>query len=269
MTDKPEFSLDISVDPASGLKPLPDWVAFDLCKAYPTPGGNLLLHNTRNGKRAMVKPEVYATLVTCKQFQTLDRHVANVIERNPGTQGQHADIRSVLNNMLDLGIMVSAKKISDQLKLKSESAVEDQEAVKPVVAIITWERPEALERLLTSIVANCKSENFHRLYVIDDSRKAENTSQNLALVERYSSKIATSVRYFGQDEQRNFIADLIKRLPEHEDAIRFLIDQSRWRDHWTSGLGRNLAIFLSCGHRLVVMDDDVVCDTACKTPGTL
>ncbi len=60
MTDKSGFSLEINVSPKSGFKPLPDWVAFDLCKAYPVPGGNLLLHNTRTGRRAMVRPEVYA-----------------------------------------------------------------------------------------------------------------------------------------------------------------------------------------------------------------
>lgn len=252
--------MDIPVDPLARLQPLPDWVAFDLCKAYPTPGGNLLLQNTQNGKRAMVKPEVYSTLLACKQFQTLDGHVANIIERNPGMEGQQAEIRQVLNQMLELGIMVSAKKISDQLKPGSKAVVENNDPEKPVVAIITWERPAALERLLTSIETNCNSERFHSLCVIDDSRKPENTRQNLALVEKFSSRIAAPLRYFGQDEQRRLINDLIKRLPEHEDSIRFLIDQSRWRDHWTSGLSRNLALFLSCGHHLVVMDDDIVCD---------
>jgi len=83
MTDKAGFSLDISVDPATGIKPLPDQVAFDLCKAYPVPGGNLLLHNTRTGKRAMVMPEVYASLLSCSRFQTLDHHVTNIIDKNP------------------------------------------------------------------------------------------------------------------------------------------------------------------------------------------
>jgi len=260
MTDKKGFSLDMPVNPASGFKPLPDWVAFDLCKAYPVPGGNLLLHNTRNGKRAMVQPSVYASLVNCNQFQTLDQHVANIIDRSPGMQGQQADIRNVLSTMLDAGVMVSAKKISDELKLETVSAVEDEETTKPVVAIITWERPEALERLLISVVENCATEKFHCLYVIDDSRKAENISQNQSLVEEFSSKFETPLRYFGRSAQRKLITDLVKRLPEHENAIRFLIDQSRWEDHWTSGLPRNLALILSCGHRLVVMDDDTVCE---------
>lgn len=260
MTHKTDFSMDITVQPGSGFKPLPDRVAFDLCKAYPVPGGNLLLHNTRNGKRAMAMPAVYASLLSCQQFQTLDQHVANIIDSNPGMQGQQADIRDVLQSMLDSGIMVSAKKTCDALKHKPETPAEERNPGAPVVAVITWERPEALERLLTSIVANCNTGKLHRVYVIDDSRKAENISQNQALVEKFASELEIPLQYFGQDEQQSLLDDLIKRLPEHENSIRFLADQSRWKEHWTSGLARNLALLLSCGRRLVMMDDDSLCD---------
>ena len=259
MTDKTGFSLDIDVSPTS-FKPIPDRVAFDLCKAYPLPDGNLLLHNTRNGKRAMVMPEVHATLVSCNQFQTLDQHVANIVNTNPGMQGQQADIRDVLQTMLDSGIMVSAKNLCDTLTRKPETPDEVEIIHSPVVAIITWERPEALERLLASIVSNCSTKKLHHLYVIDDSRKTENISQNQALVKKFAAEIETPLKYFGQDEQQSLLDHLAKRLPEHENAIRFLADQSKWRDHWTSGLARNLALLLSCGRRLVMMDDDTLCD---------
>ena len=253
-----DFSMNISVSPGSDFKPLPDRVAFDLCKAYPAAGGNLLLHNTRNGKRAMVKPEVYATLVGCSQFQTLDHHVANIIDNNPGLQGQQENIRGVLKTMLDSGIMVSAKQLSDALK--SKAALEENPDKKPVVAIITWERPQALERLLKSIVSNCDSKKVEGFFVIDDSRDAENISQNQALVNSYASEFKAPLQYFGQEQQQSLLADLCARLPQHESAIRFLADQSKWRDHWTSGLARNIALLLSCGHRLVMMDDDSICD---------
>ena len=260
MNDKTSFSLDIDVSPDSSFKPLPDLVAFDLCKAYPTPDGNLLLHNARSNKRAMIMPEVYASLVSCSQFQTLDQHTANIIERNPGMQDQQSDIRNVLQGMLDSGMMVSAKKTCEELKQKASTPVEDKKTTAPVVAIITWERPQALERLLESITANCDTGNIHRLYVIDDSRKAENISQNQALVEKFSAGINTPLQYFGQQEQQSLLGELAKQIPEHESTIRFLADQSRWRDHWTSGLARNLALLLSCGRRLVMMDDDTLCD---------
>jgi len=260
MTDKAGFSLDISVDPATGIKPLPDQVAFDLCKAYPVPGGNLLLHNTRTGKRAMVMPEVYASLLSCSRFQTLDHHVTNIIDKNPGMQGQQADIHKVLQSMLESGMMVSAKKVCDGLRRRPEQSAEEKETAAPVVAIITWERPQALERLLKSITANCDTGKLHRLYVIDDSRKTENISQNQALVDAFAAGIDAPLEYFGQDEQRSLLDSLVKRLPEYENAIRFLADQSRWRNHWTSGLARNLALLLSCGRRLVMVDDDALCD---------
>ncbi len=250
----------MAVNPASTFKPLPDWVAFDLCQAYPVPGGNLLLHNTRNGKRALVKPEVYAALLVCSQFRTLDQHAAAIIEHNPAMQGQQSDIRKVLQSMLKSGMMLSAKNVCDNLKLELANSTEEQPLPTPVVAILTWERPQALERLLDSIAANCNSEKFHRLYVIDDSRKDENIRQNRALTDRFVSRIAAPLRYFGQDEQRSLLASLVKQRPEHENAIRFLADRSRWQNFWTAGLSRNLALLLSPGHRLVMIDDDAVCE---------
>lgn len=265
MTDKTGFSLDINVNPTSGFKPLPDRVAFDLCKAYPVAGGKVLLHNTLSGKRAMVMPEVYAVLLGCSQFQTLDRHVASIIESNPGMQDQQADIHKVLKHMLESGMMVSAKTVCDRLRRKVETTAVDNPAMLPVVTIITWERPQALERLLESVVANCDTEKIHRLYVIDDSRKAENISQNQLIVEKVATEIKAPLQYFGRKEQQSLLDDLVKRLPEHENGIRFLADHSRWQDRWTSGLARNLALLLSCGRRLVMMDDDTLCDV--YTPG--
>ena len=260
VADKTGFSVGMSVNPGSTFKPLPDRVVFDLCRAYPVPGGNLLLHNTRNGKRAMVKSEVYASLLLCNQFKTFEEHTAAIIEHNPGMQSQQADIRKVLQSMLDGGIMRSAKNVCDKLKLNVENKTGEEENAAPVVAILTWERPQALERLLESIASNCDTENFHRLYVIDDSRKDENISQNQALTNRFASEISAPLQYFGRSEQRSLISELEEKLPAHEDAIHFLADPSRWSGHWTAGLSRNLALLLSCGRRLVMMDDDAICD---------
>lgn len=260
MTDKKGFSFSMPVDPTNAFGPLPDKVVFDLCRAYPIPGGNRLLHNTRNGKRAVVKPEVYASLLLCNQFRTFEEHAAAIIERNPDMQGQQADIRKVLKNMLDSGIMLSAKSVSDRYKVKIENKSEQKENTAPVVAILTWERPQALERLLESIETNCDTGNFHRLYVIDDSRSVENIKLNQALVERFKSKNPSPLQYFGRAEQQFLISEIVNRLPEHANAINFLTDTSRWKDHWTAGLTRNLALLLSSGRRLVMIDDDAICD---------
>jgi hypothetical protein len=260
VTDKSGFSMGTYVDPYVSFKKLPEWVAFDLCNAYAVPGGNYLLNNTRNGRRAMVMPEVYASLVSCSQFQTIDKHITNIIESNPGMQGQEVTIKQVLQQMLDTGMLVSAKKVCNELKTKVERPPEEKASLAPVVAIITLERPQALERLLESIVSNCETNKVHRFYVIDGSHSEENIGKNQALVETYASRVETSLEYFGRERQQALMDALCRSLPEYEDAIHFLIDQSIWRDLPAAGLNRNLALLLSSGHRLVMMDDDSVCD---------
>lgn len=243
-----------------GNKPFRDRVAFDLCKAYATLDGNLLLQNTQNFERALVTKEVYASLIQCNSFKSLDQHTAHIIDRNPGLQEQQTNVRQMLQSMLDNGMMLSAKNKLDQLKNNeiSPSVVENNAA--PVVAIVTWERPEALERLLKSIVTNSDIMKFHCLYVVDDSRKTENITRNQEVVKIFQPLIEGEICYFGQTEQQSLLSKLIRMLPEHANAIRFLADQSRWRDHWTSGLSRNLAMLLSCGRHLIMLDDDVICD---------
>ena len=264
MIDKTEFSLDITVDPASGLKPLPDLVAFDLCKAYLLPGGNLLLRNTRTGERAMVKPDVYTALLSCNQFRTLDKQIERIIASNPGMQGQQSNMRDVLQSMLDSGIMISARKTCDALKRPGGQLPHDKEEGgdpdRPVVVIITWERPAALERLLKSMGANCDIGKFHQLYIVDDSRKPENINKNRELIAKFALDTKKPIQYFGQTEQQSLLDNLSRQLPAHEEAIRFLADQSRWSDYWTSGLARNIALLLSSGRRLVMLDDDTICD---------
>ncbi len=260
MNDKSGFSFGTIVNPPGGFKKLPDHVAFDLCRAYPLPDEKLLLHNARNGKRAMVRPTVYSSLLLCRQFRTIDEHAAYIVECNPGMQGQQADIARVLQTMVASGMLVSAREICDSLKQRREEPADTDPPGDPVVAIITWERPQALERLLSSISNNCDTENMHCLYVIDDSRTAENIRQNRALSEKFAPEIGTPLKYFGRQEQTSLLEQLGKKLPGQRQTIDFLADHSRWPDHWTAGLSRNLALLLSCGRRLVVMDDDSVCD---------
>jgi|GEM_PF-544074 len=272
MNEKTNILTDVKVPSGNEFKPLPQLMAFDICQAYPVPGGNLLLRNSRTGHREMITPEVFATLMNCKTFRTLDEHVAHVIKLNPNMQGQQADIRQVLKTMLDSGMMISASVFCDKLKRKSNStastastpptSAKDDQPVddQPVVVITTWERPGALARLLKSMQKNCATEKFHHLYVVDDSRDVDNIARNRELVAEAAFGLKTPVQYMGQSEQQKLIGSLVVKLPQHEASIRFLADQSRWREHWTSGLARNLALLLSCGHRLVMLDDDTICD---------
>lgn len=260
MTGKADFSLEIPVDHKTGFKPLPDLVAFDLCRAYAVTGGNLLLHNTRNGKRALVRPDVYQALVKCNAFQSIDGHTDNLLKQEPAGKSRRQDVSGVLQQMLKAGILCSTREVMERIKLPAGTGRQEARDAPPVAAIITWERPEALKRLLVSMVDNCDTGKLQCLYVIDDSRSRENQEKNQAVADEFAPRFSSPLHYFGRAEQRGLIEALVKKIPHHEDAVRFLIDPDMWVEQWTAGLSRNLATFLSVGHRLVVMDDDVICD---------
>jgi hypothetical protein len=67
------------------------------------------------------------------------------------------------------------------------------------------------------------------------------------------------VHYMGAAEQAAFMQRIIAHSPALEDALRLLVDRERWASHWTSGLARTVALLLSVGERLLVLDDDIVC----------
>ncbi|MEM1411376.1 MAG: hypothetical protein AAGH19_03380 [Pseudomonadota bacterium] len=231
--------------------------AFDLCHAYPLPGGRRLVRNPRNGRHALLTPDVYGALLGCRRFQTLTDHAERLVSHNPALTGQEADVRNVLASVRDDGLMISADAYAVTLQPAAQPRVNVD---KPVVAVITWERPDALKRCLESVGQRVHPGNVGRFIVIDDSRTAEVCDANRATTERFAECFEAPVLYLGASEQKGFMEAIIRQVRALEDQVRFLIDREHWADQWTSGLARTLALLLSVGQRLIVLDDDIVCD---------
>ncbi len=231
--------------------------AFDLCGAYPLTNGRMLVRNPRNGRHAILTPEVHAALVFCRKFHTLEDHAQRITQASPALQGQEAEVLNMLETVRDDGLMVSADIYSVTLQPSADPLFNLD---KPVAAIITWERPDALQRCLESLRANCNTDNLARIVVIDDSRDEAVQRRNRQSTETFAAKIDTPVQHFGAEEQQEFMAAIIRQVPAIEAQVRFLIDRERWADHWTSGLARTLALLLSVGQRLIVLDDDILCE---------
>ena len=231
--------------------------AFDLCKAYPLPAGRMLVRNPRNGRHAVLTPDVFAALSSCRQFFSLSEHAARLAAENPVLEGQEDAVRAVLESVRDDGLLISADIYTVTLQ---PAAVPRFHVDKPVVSVITWERPEALARCLESISDNCDLKQIARLYVIDDSRDNNNQAQNRRATAQFALDAETEVVYMGAAEQSQFLEAIISRVPSLEEQVRFLIDRERWADYWTSGLARTVALLLSVGQRLLVLDDDIICE---------
>jgi hypothetical protein len=230
--------------------------AFTGCELIAIGDTGTLLLNRANGRELVVTNEVATALTYCSRFRTLSEHAQTLTDTIPQLQGQLEDVKNVLAMVHDGGMLLSASDVV--AKLQADSASEPDLAPTRV-CIITCDRPEAVERLLDSMLRSGDLSRHDALLLIDDSRQEANANQNRELVTRFNLSSAKTINYVGPGEIRDFMMALIEKLPEHEEEVRFLIDRERWADKQTFGLARNLSLLLSVGHRCIVLDDDILC----------
>ena len=258
MTDPTSFSYSFSVNPAS-RKPARDAELFAVDRLVPFPVGTdtVLARNARTGRELSVPAEYLSTLVGhCSVFRTLDEHVAELMKGSDGAPAREAAIRKVVESFRDGGLTLSAAEVCAELAPAPPAPL----PAKPVVVIITCDRPRTLERLLHSVLANCNLDAVESLFVVDDSRSAENAVRNREATETAGRQATVGFHYFGAAEACELQDSLVSQLPEHAETIRFLIDRDRWQDHKSYGVARNFSHLLSIGKPVVVFDDDALCE---------
>ena len=153
MSNTNEFDLDLTLNQTMSHGQQVDLYAFDECKAYAMPDRKLLIRNTSNGKTAIIMPEVLTALTLCARFAPLKEHMAAIEKGMPQLRGHANDIRQVLESMIRDGMLISAKGLCDEFNAVAVDKSEESEPTA-IVAIITCDRPEALERLMNSIRDN-------------------------------------------------------------------------------------------------------------------
>jgi hypothetical protein len=247
--------MSFGVDDQPTLQTDDDLFVLDLLTVLDLPDGSILARNKRNGRQMVLPLDVYSAIAQCSSFRSQEGHANELVRRNPSASGRQSEIHSLLQSIRQGGLTLPAAEVCDRLasSVKAES-VDD----KPVVVIITCDRPDALQRLLQSLLANSDQERMQSCYVIDDSRDAENRTRNRNIAREFTSKLSVGVRYLGEDEASGIMAALIERLPHHEKMIRFLIDRQRWASFWTAGIARNISQLVSVGCPVIILDDDVL-----------
>jgi hypothetical protein len=263
MADEVNISYSFQTGPAPILTPSEKpadnaLIAFTNCERVDLGNGGVLLLNRDNGKQMTISPEVATALTYCNTFKTLQEHAQTLVNTIPQLQGQLTDVTKVLDMVKDAGLMLNAQSICDRL---SPDPIPAAELAPTRVCIITCDRPAAVERLLDSMLRAGNLSHHDEVLLVDDSRDPANGEQNRELVAKFNLRSAKNMCYVGATEQRKLLQQLIAAGPEHEEAIRFLIDRERWAQQKSYGLARNMCLLLSVGYRCIVLDDDVLCSS--------
>ena len=220
-----------------------------------------LLLSTASEQRLLVRKEVAIALTHCEAYRTLRGHAEHLVATLPQLGGQVEPVIPVLAQIRDAGLLREGA-----TSLRHLTTSVEKSSLAPVqVFIITCDRPAAVERLLTSMAGSAALGLPEAYTLIDDSRDAALAEANQALVEAHNAKASFHVRYFGLEAREQLLAHLIATEPQHEDSIRFLLDRQHWGDLPTYGLSRSLALLLGVGSRVMIFDDDVLCE-AVRSP---
>lgn len=238
------------------------------CERVDLQNGGMLLIHRRNRSQMIVSPEVAAALQGCRTYRTLEAHAEYLAATVPQLAGQQANVLQVLKTVRDQGLMTPATATCERLCPPDTPPAVDLPPTRAFV--ITCDRPTAVQRLLESMLHAGNLTHHEHLFLVDDSRDADNAARNREAVARFNLVSPTNMHYVGMVAQQRLMTALSAELPEHEQGLRFLIDRERWSDKPSYGLARNLCLLLSMGRRAIVMDDDVICaavESPHKGPG--
>lgn len=246
----------MSDNPSAPQTPPSGLYAFAECELVDLQNGGVLLINKYGDGQLMAAPAVAQAMRSCRVYRSIEEHVEVLTTTIPQLAGQHDDVRSVLQMVEDAGLLVSAESACERLNAEVEAPLD----LPPTrVFIITCDRPQAVERLLESMLHAGNLTRHEELFLIDDSRDPANSQKNRELAENFNFTCPRNMHYVGATEQKLFMDKLIAELPDQEAGIRFLIDRGRWGEQKTYGLARNLCLLLSIDRRAIVLDDDVIC----------
>lgn len=254
-----EFNIDfgnIALNPPPAPKPAnqgPLYAAVD-GKAASLSNNECVFQPTGGGELEVMTHQVLQALDQCREFHTLDEHVARVIGVVPGLAGQSEAVRRVLNGLVDRGLLRS-----DETFLAALARADDAVVPAPLRGLVVraCDRPAQLERLLDSLATH-GAENDRPLppvIVIDDSRDPEAGSRHQQLLADLGKR--TSVHYVGAAQAQAVVARLLKAVPEARDLAEPMLGLGSAAS-FGGGRGYNLALLLSAGQRLALLDDDYI-----------
>jgi hypothetical protein len=228
--------------------------AFADCELIGINPKMMLVINRQNGHQQMLAPDVVEGLTTCTTFRTLEEHASHLANTRKELRGQEAMALQALKQLDEAGMLLRASQVAERLNQPVERTPPPTRSF-----IITCDRPEAVRRLLDSMLRAGNLTRQDALFLVDDSRDPANREANREAVATFNLTSARDMQYVGPEAQSRLMEGLIQAQPDCEAGIRFLIDPARWTGHKTYGRARTLCLLLSVGYRAIVMDDDTLC----------
>ena len=123
----------------------------------------------------IVQQDVAEAMRLCGPFRTLEAHTRSIIKALPALKEHAAHTLQTLQGLAEAGLLESSETAWERLTQRADTADTDAPCR---VFILTCDRPAALNRLLSGLREYPLPDAVEGIWIIDDSRLAENNQEN-------------------------------------------------------------------------------------------
>jgi hypothetical protein len=209
----------------------------------------------RTGASHVMTFQVLQALDQCREFRSLDEHIARIQSTITGLAGKGEDVRRVLDSLVQRQLLVSDRQFIDRV-----SAPPRELADFRAVFIRACDSPDELQLLLTSLVDYERRFRANRHYVVlDDSTLAVHVNEQRDLLREFARTTGCKVAYVGRAECVKLTERIARAVPRAKDLLPRLLlrEQNSAAAHFGGGRGKNLSLLLGAGARIAQLDDDM------------
>jgi hypothetical protein len=209
----------------------------------------------RSGDPHVMTFQVLQALDQCREFRTLDEHIARIQSTIPGLVGKRDEIKRVLDSLAQRQLLMSDAQFIE----RARSAPVEQANMRAAF-IRACDRPAQFGQLLRSLTDYERRFRAGRHYVVlDDSVLPAHIDEQRDLLREFARTTGCKASYIGQAERARIIDRLARARPQSRAVAARLLarEAGASAQRFGGGRGHNLALLLGAGARLALLDDDL------------
>jgi hypothetical protein len=211
----------------------------------------------RSGDSHVMTFQVLQALDQCREFRSMDEHVARIQTTIPGLAGKRDDVRRVLDNLAQRQLLVADAQFIERLRAPPRAR-----AMFRAVFIRACDSPAEMQQLLKSLLDYERRCRGNRRYVVlDDSVLPAHINEQRDLLREFARSTGCKVSYVGRAERTRLAEKIAKAVPRAQAVLpRLLLRDAQPETHaarFGGGRSHNLALLLGAGARIALLDDDM------------
>ena len=209
----------------------------------------------RTGEPHVMTFQVLQAMDQCREFRSIDEHIARIQSTIPALASKRDDVRRVLDNLVQRQLLVSDRQFIERVRAQPRSLARFRAAF-----IRACDSPSELQHLLNTLTDYERRFRANRHYVVlDDSTLPAHVNEQRDLLREFARTTGCKATYVGRSERAKLVEKLTKAIPQAGGVLPRLLTREA-NPHaalFGGGRGKNLALLLGAGARIALFDDDM------------